>query len=60
MEDSIDEFLTDELDDFDEQMESMTEEEYENEVLWLESIANAIKQNKNVVPNPARYYDFRM
>jgi hypothetical protein len=41
-------------------MNELSDEEYDNEVLWLEAISTAIQQNKNVVPNPARYYDFRM
>ena len=33
---------------------------HNDEVKWVEAIALAITQGKNVVKNPAELYDFRM
>ena len=46
--------------DFDDYLQSLSEEELAQEEKWLDSIALAITQGKNVVPNPARHYDFMM
>ena len=49
-----------EFSQFDEYMNSLSESEYEEEVKWVEAIALAITQGKNVVKNSAELYDFRM
>ena len=49
-----------EFSEFDEYMNSLSESEYEEEVKWVEAIALAITQGKNVVKNSAELYDFRM
>ena len=49
-----------EFSEFDEYLESLSDEEYSGEVKWLEAIALAVSQGKNVVRNDARLYDFRM
>ena len=60
MEDYVEQFAMDEMDEFSEHMETLSDEEYNSELQWLDSIAIAIQEGKNVVPNPARYYDFMM
>ena len=49
-----------EFSEFDEWIESLSEDEYAGEVAFLDALATAIQQGKNVVPNNARNYDFRM
>ena len=46
--------------EFDDYMNSLSESEYDDEVKWVEAIALAITQGKNVVKNTAELYDFRM
>ena len=44
----------------DDYMQSLSDEEFNEEVKWVEAIALAITEGKNVVKNTATLYDFRM
>ena len=46
--------------EFDDYMQNLSDDEYNAEVKWVEAIALAISQGKNVVKNTAELYDFRM
>ena len=46
--------------EFDDYMQSLSDEEFDEEVKWVEAIALAITEGKNVVKNTATLYDFRM
>ena len=46
--------------EFDDYLNSLSDSEREGEEAWLDAVALAITQGKNVVQNPARLYDFRM
>ena len=46
--------------EFDDYLNSLSDSERVGEESWMNAIALAITQGKNVVPNDARLYDFRM
>lgn len=49
-----------EFSEFDDYMNSLSESEFNEEVKWVEAIALAITQGKNVVKNTAELYEFKM
>jgi hypothetical protein len=49
-----------EFSEFDDYMQNLSEQEFDEEIKWVEAIAQAIQDGKNVVRNEARYYVFRM
>jgi hypothetical protein len=56
----IDDEEYDDVCEFDEYLNSLSDSERAGEQAWVNAIALAITQGKNVVSNPAILYDFRM